>query len=212
MEQLFLHLLQTQALPIAFVVLFIGSIIEYVFPPFPGDTVFLFGAFLAGRGLLPIWLVFLSGSLGSLAGSLSIYWLGRSKGRDYFIRKNFSFFSADKVRTLEDRFARWGGIIISANRFAPGFRPFFFVAAGIARMPLFSVAAYSIASIAAWNLGIFYLGYHVGQQWEEMKSFVRLYSTIVIAFITAVIIIYVVVRVIGERRKKNPPPGAGKGV
>jgi membrane protein DedA with SNARE-associated domain len=210
MEQLFLHLLQTQALPIAFVILFFGSIIEYIFPPFPGDTVFLFGAFLAGRGLLPIWLVFLSGSLGSLAGSLSIYWLGKSKGRDYFIRKNFSFFSADKVRALEDRFARWGGIIISANRFAPGFRPFFFVAAGIARMPLFPVAAYSIASIAAWNFGIFYLGYRVGQQWEEMRSFVHVYSTVVIAFITAVIVIYVVAR-IAARRSENRPPGGGKG-
>jgi membrane protein DedA with SNARE-associated domain len=211
MEQPFLHLLQTQALPIAFVVLFFASIIEYVFPPFPGDTIFLFGAFLAGRDILPIWLVYCSGSLGSLAGSLGIYALGRSKGRDYFIRKNFSFFSADRVRALEKRFARWGGVIIAANRFAPGFRPFFFVAAGIARMPALAVAAYSLVSIAAWNFGIFYLGYHLGQRWEEMKAFVRVYSTVVFVFIAAAVVIYVVIKVIGARKEKKQTPGAGKG-
>jgi membrane protein DedA with SNARE-associated domain len=212
MEQPFLQLLQTQALPIAFVVLFLASIIEYVFPPFPGDTVFLFGAFLVGRDLLPIWLVFLSGSLGSFAGSLALYSLGKAKGRDYFIKRNFSFFSAEKVRALEDRFARWGGIIIVANRFAPGFRPFFFVAAGIARMPLFAVAVYSLVSITAWNLGIFYLGFRLGQQWEKMKGFVQVYSVIVFSFISAVIIVYVVLMVIEVRRKNKGTTGSGKGV
>ncbi len=211
MEQPFIHLLQTQALPIAFVVLFFGSIIEYVFPPFPGDTVFLFGAFLAGRGLLPVWLVFLSGSLGSFAGSLALYGLGKTRGRDYFIKKNFSFFSAERVRTLEDRFARWGGIIISVNRFAPGFRPFFFVAAGLARMSLLPVAVYSLISITAWNFGIFYLGFLMGQQWEKMKQFVRVYSLVVFIFITAAIVVYIVVKVVAARRKKGAP-GQGKEV
>lgn len=207
MEEPFIHLLQTQALPIAFVVLFLASIIEYVFPPFPGDTVFLFGAFLAGRDLLPIWLVFLAACLGSLAGSLAIYALGKAKGRDYFIKRDFSFFSAEKVRALERRFARWGGVIIAANRFAPGFRPFFFVAAGIARMSLVSVAVYSLISIAAWNLGIFYLGYRVGQQWEKMRSIVQVYSTVVFIFIGTAVIVYIVVLVVAARREKRKTPG-----
>ncbi len=212
MEQLFLQLLQTQALPIAFVVLFLGSIIEYVFPPFPGDTVFLFGAFLAGRGLLPVWLVFLSGSLGSFAGSLGLYGLGKRKGRDYFIKKDFSFFSAEKVRTLEGRFAKWGGIIIAANRFAPGFRPFFFVAAGIARMSLGAVAVYSLISIAAWNLGVFYLGFILGQEWEKMKRVVQVYSTVVFIFIAAAIVIYIAVLILAARSKKDKTPRSGKEV
>jgi membrane-associated protein len=210
MEQLFIHLLQTQALPIAVVVLFLGSIIEYVFPPFPGDTVFLFGAFLAGRDILPIWLVFLTGSLGSLVGSLGIYALGKTKGRDYFIKKDFPFFSADKVRALENRFARWGGIIIAVNRFAPGFRPFFFVAAGIARMPLLTVTVYSLISITVWNVGIFYLGYRLGQQWEKMKHFVQVYSTVVFVFISAALILYIVVMVAAARHKKKKASDSGK--
>lgn len=161
---------------------------------------------------MPVWLVFLSGSLGSFAGSLALYGLGKAKGRDYFIKKNYSFFSAEKVRTLEGRFARWGGIIIAANRFAPGFRPFFFVAAGIARMSIGAVAVYSLISIAAWNLGIFYLGFRLGQQWEKMKHFVQVYSTVVFIFITAAIITYFAVTIIAARRKKNGTPGSGKEV
>ena len=211
MEEPFIHLLQTEALPIAVVILFLGSIIEYAFPPFPGDTVFLFGAVLAGRDLLPVWLVFLTGSLGSLVGSLGIYALGRTKGRDYFIKKDFPFFSAEKVHILEDRFARWGGVIIAANRFAPGFRPFFFVAAGIARMPLPAVTLYSLISIMAWNVGIFYLGYRLGQQWERMRHFVQVYSTVVFIFISAAIIVYVVVMIVAARRGKSEARRRGTG-
>jgi membrane protein DedA with SNARE-associated domain len=206
MEQPFFQLIASEGMPIALVALFVASIIEYVFPPFPGDTIFLFGAFLAGKGVLPVPLVFAAGSLGSFAGSLVIYALGRTKGRDYFLRKDFSFFSAEKVRALEDRFSRWGGAIIAANRFAPGFRPFFFVAAGIAGMGALRVAAYSMVSIILWNAGIFWLGYRVGQEWTRMKGFLELYSNIVIIFISAVIVIYVVVLVVRARRKRKQSP------
>ncbi len=202
MEHTIFRLLITEALPVAFVVLFISSIVEYIFPPFPGDTVMLFGAFLAGRDVLSIPLVFAAGTLGSFAGSLLVYVLGRALGRDYFLRKDFSFFSAEKVTILEGWFARWGGAIIAVNRFAPGFRSFFFVAAGIAKMPLFKVAVYSLVSVILWNLGVFYLGYRMGQQWEKMKGFLELYSNVVIIFIAGVIIIYIIFRIIASRRKK----------
>jgi membrane protein DedA with SNARE-associated domain len=206
MEQPFFQIIASEAMPVALVALFVASIIEYVFPPFPGDTIFLFGAFLAGKGLLPTPLVFAAGSLGSLAGSLAIYALGKTKGRDYFLRKDFSFFSAEKVRVLEDRFSRWGGAIIAANRFTPGFRPFFFVAAGIAGMGALRVAAYSLASIILWNAGIFWLGYRVGQEWTRMKGALELYSRVVIVFIVAVIVIYIVARVAQGRRKRKQAP------
>ena len=39
-------------------VLFVSALIEYVFPPFPGDTVTLFGAFLAAHQGWSVPLVF----------------------------------------------------------------------------------------------------------------------------------------------------------
>ena len=203
MEQPFFELLTTRAIPIAFIVLFIASTIEYVFPPFPGDTVFLFGAFLAAKDLLPISVVFIAGTLGSFAGSLAIYAFGKTKGRDYFLKKDFSFFSASKVKTLEDRFSRWGSAIIVVNRFAPGFRPFFFVAAGIAKMPFLKVAVMSLVSIILWNIGIFYLGYRMGLEWEKMKRFLGLYSNVIIVFITTIIVIYIVFLVVEARHNKK---------
>ena len=64
-----IELLSSGPSTIGAVVLFITALIEYVFPPFPGDTVTLFGAFLAANGSWSVPLVFTAVTLGSASGS-----------------------------------------------------------------------------------------------------------------------------------------------
>jgi len=163
-------MIQTKAVIAVFAFIFITSVIEYFFPPLPGDTFLIFGAYLAAIGDINVFLLFASATLGGLIGSLGIYSLGATKGRKYFLKKNFTFFSASRVRALEGFFRRRGGIVIVLNRFTPGFRPFFFVAAGIAKMPFFRVASYSLASIMAWNSGLIYFGYQIGHRVGRIRD------------------------------------------
>lgn len=205
--ELALKIIKTETLSVVFAFIFFASSAEYFFPPFPGDTILLFGAFLVGRNYLPPHGVFISATLGSFAGSMALYSFGATKGRKYFLKKNYKFFSASRVHALENIFRRkWGGAIIILNRFTPGFRSFFFVAAGIAKMQAVKVAAYSLASIAIWNTGIMFIGYRAGLRWEELRRSFEMYSyTIftILSIITIAYIFYRIVMIIARRRKKS---------
>ncbi len=63
--------------PLAPVILFGASFIEYVFPPFPGDTIVLLGAWYAVHGALSWPTAFAAVTLGAVLGA----WFGWRVGR-----------------------------------------------------------------------------------------------------------------------------------
>lgn len=207
MEEFALELMQTNAVFLIYVVLFLGSGVEYVFPPFPGDTVLLFGAFLSGLGDLPLIWTFAAATAGSFLGSMGIYAFGATKGRKYFLKKNLRFFDAARVQSLENMYRRRGGAIIIVNRFIPAFRTFFFIAAGIAKMPPIRVAAYSFVSILLWNVLIAGLGYRAGSDWDALKGYMDTYSRAVLIGVSILAVGYVVYRFIRGRRDAKKPDG-----
>src|SRR5688572_24667778 len=63
--------------PLGYLVLGLASMVEYVFPPLPGDAITLFGAFLgATAGYSPI-AVYVALWIGSMMGGLIAYSFGR---------------------------------------------------------------------------------------------------------------------------------------
>ena len=72
----------------AYVLLFLSAIIENVFPPIPGDTVTVIGAYLITTGNLGFWGVYISTSTGSLVGFFIMYIIGLKFGRS-FVRSKF---------------------------------------------------------------------------------------------------------------------------
>jgi membrane protein DedA with SNARE-associated domain len=85
---------------------------EYLFPPLPGDTVMLFGFFLAGHGDLPFAWVLASALGGSMLGAEVAYSLGDRLGHSYFFIRR-SRLAAAALTTLERYFQRFGvGMIL----------------------------------------------------------------------------------------------------
>jgi membrane protein DedA with SNARE-associated domain len=166
-------------------VLFLSSLIEYVFPPFPGDLVTLFGAYLVVQGLwsFPFAMTLTVG--GSLVGSVIGYGFGRwLAGRVERLPSEASLrrwtpLTREKFMLLTARFERHGAAYIAINRFLPGIRAFFFVAAGAARMKLWKVLFFALLSALAWNGLILGVGYSVGANWERLRSLFASYTTVV---------------------------------
>lgn len=162
---------------LAALVLFASSILEYVFPPFPGDTVTLAGAMLVPIAGTPLWLVFGAVTAGSLAGSMLVFflgeWLYRWQGRHLHEKSHHAF------DALAARFRRHGAAYVALNRFLPGVRSFFFVAAGVARLPWWKVAAWSLVSLVAWNALIVAAGLAVGANVQRLEALFRQYTAIV---------------------------------
>ena len=162
---------------VAALVLFASSMIEYLFPPFPGDTVTLAGAVLVPYAGVPLWLVFAAVTAGSLAGSMLVFflgeWLYRWQTRRLHERGHHAF------DALADRFRRHGAAYVAVNRFLPGVRSFFFVAAGVAGLPWWKVALWSLVSLTAWNALVVAAGLAVGANVARLEGLFRQYQSAV---------------------------------
>jgi len=185
---------------LAALVLFGSSVIEYVFPPFPGDTVTLAGAMLVPIAGTPLWLVFGSVTAGSLVGSMLIFflgeWLYRWQARHLHERGHHAF------DALALKFRRHGAAYVALNRFLPGVRSFFFVAAGVARLSWWKVALWSLVSLTAWNALIVAAGLAVGKNMQRLEALFRQYTTVVWV-VLALVVVVALARWAWRRRK--PP-------
>ncbi len=177
---------------LAYILLGVCAFVENLFPPIPGDTVTIFGAFLVGTGDLNFGLVLISTSLGSLLGFMSLFYIGYHFGRDFLIKKNWKFFSIEKINKTNAWFDKYGYKVILANRFLSGIRSFISLSSGISKMNPKSVAILAFISCIIWNGILLYLGYLAGDNWQVIDQKIKQYSLIVssIIIITILILIY----------------------
>ncbi len=162
-------------------ILALSAMLEYVFPPFPGDTVTLAGAVLARVGDWSYLGVFLALTAGSVAGSLVAWWVGARGLPEERLNRWFgdSKGSGSGLHRVLEGYRKHGAPFLIINRFMPGIRAFFFVGAGMARIPAVWVAFYSTLSAGAWNLLLLVAGYYIGDNIEGLQRLVTTYMTVV---------------------------------
>jgi membrane protein DedA with SNARE-associated domain len=150
--------------------LFIAALFENLFPPVPGDTITAFGAFLVGTGRLDFFLVYFVTTAGSTAGFIILFLLGGFLEREFFVKKDYSFFPAEKIESAEKWFRKYGYFIVFLNRFMPGLRSVISIGAGICGLKVLPVFFLSLASAMVWNLIWIYAGFAIGDNWEEAQA------------------------------------------
>ena len=188
---------ETQNDPWGLLILFACAAIEYVFPPFPGDTVTLFGAVLVGKWGWSFPIVFAAVTLGSTVGAALDYALGVKL---HSWREGKDSRADRRVERILEGFRRWGIWLIAANRFFPGIRAFFFVAAGMAGYSFLPVVGLALVSAIAWNLLIVGAGVYVGAEFDTIRTVVGRYQTVVWILIILAVVAGLVVWL--KRRRK----------
>lgn len=168
------------------------SALEYVFPPFPGDTVTLFGSFLASQHGWNLPLVFSAVVLGSVLGAGIDYAVGVRLGKKKEGELQGRALKARrKVAPLLARFERHGAAYVALNRFLPGIRALFFIAAGMAGVPFKKVMFWGTVSAALWNALIVAAGFAAGKNWELLLSWLKHYTAAAWAVLGIVLLIAV---------------------
>ena len=157
----------------------LSALIEYVFPPFPGDTVTLAGAALSATAGLAWWSVWMVLTAGSTLGGVAAWAFGRSIGRRQ--ERWPTFLRTERARknleTLRERFEKRGAVYLAVNRFVPAFRSLFFVAAGISGLRLSAVVLWGGLSAALWNGLVFAVGFSVGSNIDELERIFSRYQS-----------------------------------
>ncbi len=161
--------------------LFLSAYVENIFPPVPGDTVTVFAAYLVGRGHRGFGGVFAATTLGSTAGFMTYYWLGRLIPQEYFARRNFRFLPASSFNAAARWFQKYGYWVVLMNRFMSGARGVISIVCGLYRLPWAAVLVLATFGCAAWNAILIYAGFLAGANWMMVDRLLRDYSRILLA-------------------------------
>ena len=188
----------------AYLILGISAFTENVLPPIPGDTVVVLGAYLVSIGQLTFWGVYISTTLGSVVGFVTMYYIGRKFGRSFIYKKSRSkIFKEEDIRRTEIWFGKWGYWVIVANRFLSGTRSVISLFAGLFHLNVLLVIVLSIVSAAIWNSLLLFAGMAVGNNWEIITNIISQYNKVLIAM-TVIIIGYIIYRKYNKNKSEDP--------
>ncbi len=163
--------------------LLLASGLEYVFPPFPGDSVTVFGGVYAMRAGIPVAAVFAVLMAGSLLGAMADWalgrWLGRKLAAAPHAKRYLRLLSREQILVWEERFRRRGTWWLLLNRFLPGVRAPIFLAAGASGICARRVLLWGGLSSLVWNALLFGVGCAVGGQAERIVGLLHGYGRFV---------------------------------
>ncbi len=199
--------------PAAPAILFGATLVEYVFPPFPGDLVVVLGSWYAVQGAVSWPVALASVTAGALLGAWIDYRVGAALApRLDRTRATRSPISEERLQRFEASYRRWGVVLLLANRFLPGIRAFLFVAAGASGIPLRTVLLFGGISAFAWNVLLLGAGALVASNAQELVALVEQYTKVAWAALAAAAA--VALAVVAWRRRvaaRSARPGEGRG-
>ena len=187
--------------PLGLAALFASATVEYVFPPFPGDTITLLGAVLITGYGWSWWAVSAAVVAGSVVGFLADFWLGkRLRERPRRPEHAARWSALDRVVA---RFQRHGALYLMLNRFMPGIRALLFVAAGMAGMRRRDVLLFGGLSVVLWNGLLIALGAALGANLESLRRWMSRYSTASWLVLGGALLLYVGFHLVQRRRRRT---------
>ncbi len=174
-----------------------SAVIEYVFPPFPGDVVTVLAASLVIAASWS-WIGVLSAlMLGSVIGAALTFELGVR-----WARRRATHEHSAKLDRLVAGFHKHGAVYLVLNRFVPGVRSLFFVAAGLAGMSRRAVYGYGALSALLWNLALLGIGAVLGANYDRLERIVTTYTTVAIAVVAGVVVLWFAIGMWRRHRAK----------
>lgn len=164
--------------------------IENVFPPIPSELIMPFAGYGAKRGEMSFLLVVLVGALGSMLGSLPLYFAGQKLGEKRIKEladKHGAWLavSGQDVTKAKKWFDSHRGLAVFGCRIVPGVRSLIAIPAGIAKMPVAPFCALTFAGSLVWALILASLGYLLGEGFKAVDKFLGPFSYVILGGLVA---------------------------
>jgi len=183
--------------------------LENVFPPIPSEVILPLAGWLTLVGRFSMFWVTVVGMVGSVAGALVFYGLGRIFGekrlRDLVDRYGrWVLLSAEDIDRSETWFKRYGEYVIFFGRMVPIIRSVISIPAGLAAMPLLRFCFYTGLGTALWSFTLAYAGRLLGANWPLVEGWINRYQDVVMVLLVVAVVGFVGYRLwrkLAERRK-----------
>ncbi len=178
-----------------YLVIFFFAFIENIFPPVPSDIIIVFAGYIAGTetvGFLPVFIVAV---MGSTAGFMTMFGLGRSLGKRIVESGKLPLIPVKSIHTAERWFRKWGYGLIAINRFLSGTRAVIAFFAGLAALRIEWTFLLAALSSILWNALLLYAGFLLGENWRSIGEFFkqyRLFSTLLITVVLVSAVVYII--------------------
>jgi membrane protein DedA with SNARE-associated domain len=167
--------------------------LESTFFPFPSEIIMIPAGYLAFKGEMNIYLIILSGILGSVGGALLNYYLAMHFGRAFILRYGKYFFIKEEtLDKLESFFTKHGEISTFTGRLIPGIRQLISLPAGLARMNIAKFSFYTAIGAGIWVIVLVAVGYLVGSNEELISEYLKSATLIALVSVVFITIFYVV--------------------
>ncbi|MAG35813.1 MAG: DedA family protein [Dehalococcoidia bacterium] len=184
--------------------------VENIFPPIPSEMVLPFAGSLSVKGELNFWGAVAAGTAGSLLGAVVLYAIGYV-AREAGVRRlvaaygRYVFISETDLDRGAAWFERYGEVVIFFGRLIPIIRSIISVPAGYTRMSAGRFLFYTTLGTALWSLFLTYVGRLLGENWVDIRGFMKPYENGTLIVLVLVVVVFVGWRALRWRRA----PSAG---
>lgn len=173
--------------------------LENIIPPIPSELIMPLAGFVVTQGKLNFFLVVIAGTIGSVLGSTPWYFLGKSWGlqRTKEITDRYGKWltlSGEDVEKAKIWFDRRGYVATALGRVIPGIRTYISLPAGISKMPFLPYLIYSTLGSLVWISLLTSAGYIFGANYEQVGTYLKPISKVVLVILVAIIIISLIIR------------------
>jgi membrane-associated protein len=186
---------------IIFLVVFGSTGLFFCFFLPSGGLLFTAGVFVATGTLVDnIFVVNGLMILASFLGNMTGYWFGKKAGPSLYRRKDSRFFRRQYLTTTEEFYSKYGRSALIAGFFMPIIRTFSPILAGVIGLSLRRFILFSFIGSVFWIVSFVWAGYFIGSR-PFLKPWLKYIVAGFIIFITIPLIIKIIKRLRGERKK-----------
>ena len=161
---------------IAYLVICMAMFLENIIPPIPSEIIMPLGGFFVYQQKLNFYFLVFWGLIGTIAGSLPWYYLGRlvnEKRLSNFLDKKGKYVGITSGDLAKSKrwFDKYGVSLVFWGRLVPGIRTLISVPAGMELMPLRKFLIWTTLGSLIWVALLTYAGYTFGENYSIIETY-----------------------------------------
>ncbi len=151
--------------------------LENIIPPIPSEIIMPLGGFFVYQQKLNFYILVFWGLIGTIAGSLPWYFLGRlvnEKRLSNFLDKKGKYvgITSNDLKKSKLWFDKYGVTLVFWGRLVPGVRTLISVPAGMELMPFRKFIVWTTLGSLIWVVLLTYAGYVFGENYPIIETYI----------------------------------------